>query len=217
MLRPVLLLLLFMGIAQATIIEYDIDAVFWGYCTNNPAACSSGGGYLVEYDQSKRNIDYFWFDIPVLPGPVMSVALQLDSGLVTGDSLAYTVRNSTLLKAQLSYANLYAQRTQTTYGTRTYSDALDDGTTRDVLLNADALAAINAMAPTGGAFHMAGFLSVVSSQNRKIFEGTGALNTRRLILQVDAPDNVPEPATLFLLGSALTALGFAVQRRKRAR
>jgi hypothetical protein len=99
--------------------------------------------------------------------------------------------------------------TGASYGSRVYS-AADDSQTRDITLNAAAIAAINAA--LGGDFALGGALTSLSGIEQYEFVfGNSQGNVPQLIVQT------PEPVSLALLGLGLAAVAVRARESQRRR
>jgi len=181
--------------------------------------------------------NFFVFDLPALTGlTIVGARLHLYNPIIGVPSLALTPTNgynspdpTETLQINQVTTDIGALRDGTA-GLAGYTDlgdgtvfggyiasAADNGQYIDIILNADALLALNVS--FGNPFAFGGALTTItpgyaqnlfSSSNMQIYDPANYLSYTQLVLDV-AP--VPEPATLLLLGVGLVGIA-ASQRRK---
>lgn len=163
----------------------------------NALSCTEPGEYR----------DFFTFAVPVLGENVMSAILRLDSSQVRADQAASFVYQITATSG-VTFASL---GTGQIFGQETYT-AADNLQIRDIVLNADALAAITAA--RGGTLTISGrVLPPIqfgsSPLNALAFSDSGS----KLVQLALTTSAVPEPSSWAMMIIGFVGAGTALRRR----
>jgi hypothetical protein len=187
---------------------------------------SANGNYRVGLANNIERRSFFIFDLTGLTGTVTAAELLLwcpsncygsDESTETFELWDFTGSITDLAAGGTAHAPaLYADLgTGTSYGSFTISST-DENTLLSFILNSQAVAALNSAG--GSDFAIGGRMPSADSYNEFVFGYTFATQDQRLVLTyTDLGAAVPEPATLTLVGLALTAGRFGLARRRAKR
>jgi len=197
-----------------------LDATSRGAYRNDGVASTGGSGtatgnyltgQLTTFQVLNEFRGFYIFDLSTVTGPIVSATFQVSRGVYTSGDASETVALFDVSSSLSALAALTGGVTAfadlgsgTSYGSRAFTSADAPVTPLSIALNAAALANLNA----AGAGHFAlgsAIASLLGTSDQSVFGATSSGYTTRLVLET-APASVPEPFSLLLLGSGLTAM-----------
>jgi hypothetical protein len=228
-------LLLSAAAAGAAVIVLDADARGRYNETGSSNGADSANNYIagdcrgpVCKGTSADLRNWFRFDQSSVSGSVIAATLLLDvPDALTGPGLGYASTSDaseTYTLFDVSAASAAGLGTDslaiwtdlgtgTSFGSHVATSA-DNGTTVSIVLNADALAAINAS--LGSDFVLGGAITTLNAvaDDEYLFGYTFSPPPYHTRLLLTTTQSVPEPAALALFGIALAGLGFSRPARR---
>jgi PEP-CTERM motif len=189
---------------------------------NNYIAGDCGGAVCAGDTGEFRN--WFAFNLAGISGPVVAARLLLDIPANNGyTSTSAASETYTVFDVSAANLGLLGSSSLAVYGDlgsgTTYATflvtAAANGTTASIILNAAALANLNAA--LGGLFGFGGAITTLNgvADDEYVFgfSGVGGVQTR---LEITTSDVVPEPGTCMLLGTGIALLAARRHRKSAA-